>query len=239
MANGQLGTLGNGAQLATPFPPNLDTTKDRQYWTISTSTVGVTTPPNWDRYSAWGIEKGFTSASPSDLQPNKILAIPYWFNRTGTINKILGYFSTALAAPSKMVFALYGNILDGTVWPGAKLAQSSEVTLDSGGSGTVIAWTADYQVTAGTLLWLAVSVGPTNVMQYAGKGAAASEFPCLMGNSNLGAQPLGSLDAGISSVDSAYNAIAPTTFPTTNPVLFHGLGTSDPMPIFTYRFVKS
>ena len=46
-------------------------------------------------------------------------------------------------------------------------------------------------------------------------------------------------NAGIKSVDSTYSAIAPATFPLVNPALFLGLGTSDAIPIYAFRFIKS
>ncbi len=192
----------------------------------------------------WGPTHGITPTGAGNIAPNKIQAIPCWINRTGTIDKIIGMFSSAIGNPVNVVMSLYGNNIDGEIWPGLKVAQSSEVVLDSAGSSTVIQWTVGYQVQAGTLLWLAVSVGG-NALSIVGTSASANDFPGLMGSNSIGtagAPPAGwdsSPCAAIKTVDSAYNATAPSPFPVTNPVLFVGVPGGSGIPVYSYRFVKA
>lgn len=216
---------------------------DRRYYVVGTSVPGKTTPPDWDRYNVWGLEKGYGSTAADGLAPDKMQAIPCWFNRTGTINKIIGMFSTNAGFPATFLFAIYANYADGMVWPGAKLAQMAAITIDSVGSSQVVQWTADLPVKAGDLLWLATSVGGSTVFNV-GRSAPATDFPCIMGSVTFGTAgaPPGGFDptpcAAIKSVDSVYNSVAPAIFPVTNPVLALGTAVAtDSLPLHAFRFV--
>ena len=245
MANGQLGVQGPGAQLATSPPPALDTTKDRQYWAgPQLSNLGGTTPPSWARAQIWGVNGAFALTSANSLVKDKIQACPFWFNRAGTITHISTQVSTTVGNPAKFVFGLYGNIVDGNVWPGALIAQSSEISLDTAGSSLFITWSVGQQVAAGTLLWLAVTAGTNNVGFTFG-GIDCGSMPGLVGTSAMydaSGVPSGS-SAFCSAVRAAapYSSTLPTPFPVTTPEVFAtgaggGLGT---YPVFIYRFVKS
>lgn len=245
MPNGQLGIQGPGAQLATAPPPAQDTTKDRQYWAgPQSSNLGATTPPSWARGIIWGVNGAFTPTSTNSQPPDKMQACPMWFNRAGTITHITGMFNTTIGNPSKVVFGLYGNILDGQVWPGALLAQSSETSLNTAGSPAVVTWAAGYQVTAGTLLWLATSVG-TNSLGFTGGGIDCGAMPGLMGTSALydasGVLSGSNTLCSAIRVASTYSQILPTPFPVTTPELFSTGAASGfgQYPIFVFRFVKS
>lgn len=241
---GQLGVPRFSTQLATEPPPAADTTKDRQYWSPSLSVAGASTPPNWDRYQLWGMLGSYQQAAPTPLPANKILAIPMWINRAGTIDKVVLDLATAFGAPSKFVVGLYGNNLDGEVYPGLKLAQSSETTLDSGGSSAIVTWTAGYQVAAGTLLWLVVSVGQASLSFLT--GANCSFFPGMMGTRAVGGTFSGSADdfdpiSGFRET-LTYSATLPATFPLAGAIDLFGTasgGGLNILPTFAFRFAKS
>lgn len=245
MANGQLGVQGPGAQLATSPPPALDTTKDRQYWSgPQVSNLGATTPPSWARGQVWGVNNAFTPGSVNQQVKDKIQACPYWFNRAGTITHISTQVSTGAGNPAKFLFGLYGNILDGSVWPGSLLAQSSEISLDTVGSGLFITWNVNYLVAAGTMLWLATTSGTNNV-NFTFGGIDCGAMAGLVGTTALydaSGVPSGSSNlCSAVRVASTYSATLPSTFPLTTPEVFAvgaggGLGQ---YPIIIYRFVKS
>lgn len=243
MANGQLGVIGNNVQLATGLVPSASVTKDRQYYGPMVSTPGTSTPPNWDSYMDWGVVQGFALAGASGLVKDRLTAIPAWFSRSGTINKINFLCHTNIGAPAKLVLAIYGQNLDGEMYPGLRLAQSTEITVDTGGGGSaLVTWTADYHVNAGTLLWLVISVGDNNISPDV--GVPCTNMPGLMGTVGIGGVTFNSatdwdLACGI-RIASTYAPVAPSPFPLTSPFLY---GANQPagltiMPVLGYRYVK-
>ena len=241
MANGQLGVIGNNVQLATGQVPGADTTKDRQYWGPMVSVAGVSTPPNWDRYLLWGVNQGFALAGASGMVKDRLIAIPCWFSRAGTINKVNTLAHTAIGAAATMVMALYGQNLDGEMYPGLKLVQSTEFAINTAGSSAVLTWTADYHVAAGTLLWLVITVGANTVSP--DLGVPCTNMPGLLGTAGIGGAFASSTDwdpaCGI-RIASSYSSTAPSPFPLTSPVLYGANQSAGLtiMPLFGYRFVK-
>ncbi len=210
---------------------------DRNTFVIGAGVVGNTNPPDWDVYNMWGLEKGFSPTAPNGRQPNKIMAIPCWFNRSGTITNIINSFVAGdFGVDSHFVLGLYANIAAGLIWPGDLIVQSTEFTLPGANSNNVINWAANHVVIAGTLLWLAMSSKET--IGVTSPGASGAEWPGLMGSrvtpvaiSSWSSIPF----VGIDSVDSAYSTTMPTPFPLTNPNLFLGQGGGSGVPVFGFR----
>jgi len=241
VGNGQLGVVGNAVQLATGMPPNNDSTKDIEFWKIGLSTPANASPPNWDRWRAWGII-GSGSALSAGFPDQTLIATPQIFNRTGTIDKFSTYVS--VAGTIKIVLGLYGNNLDGEVFPGIKLAQSTEVTLTN--VDVTLQWTAGYQVLAGQMLWLGMSwaQSPTGTLTIA--STSASQYGTgLIGSVAIGGDVSSSfakspIQQSTMIETNAYSATMPATFPLGGSFTFAPTTTpTTDMPMFIYRFVKS
>lgn len=217
MGNGQLGTLNEGAQIGTGPVATPDTTKDRAFYNIAASAAGGTTPPNWDRYSIWGVDASYAIQGASVIQPNRIFVIPQRFNRTGIIRTITTLMESA--APARMTWGLYANVLDGECYPGIRVAQSSEFPVDTSGSATLFTWNPGYQVAAGTLLHFCVAVTDANITPDVGTG-------CQYANGQFGTLGIGGAFASAADFDmisaikvTATYGSAPNMLPATFPVV--------------------
>jgi len=239
----QLGTLNVGAQLATDQTQSFETT-DRSYFGVSSSTANNANPPDWDRYQLWGVQQGYSSASPSAIAPNRILSVPHWFNRTGRIKTITTLVSSVAA--SKCVLGIYGNSANGRVYPDVRLYQSSEVTVNSGGSSIGLTVSPDLLVSAGTLLHLAIAVGGNNLSMLVGTNCVSMEG--LYGTSGFGGAFASASDFDLICglrVTATYGTtpnFLPVAFPTTGTIAGFGVNQSAGltiMPVFGVRFAKN
>lgn len=244
MAN-QLGTINVGAQLATEQVTESSTT-DRSYFGLSSSTAAQTAAPDWDRYQLWGVQNGYPTASASAIPANRIITIPHWFNRTGRIKTITTLVSSAIGNPSVCVLGIFGNSLDGRVYPGSRLYQSSEIAVNSGGASVAIIASPDYLVSAGTLLHFAIAVGTANLSPLVGVGCAAMEG--LYGTKGVGGAFASASDFDLVCglrVTATYGTtpnFLPATFPTTGTIAEFGANQAaglTNMPVFAFRFVKN
>lgn len=243
MANGQLGAGNEGIQLATTPVSSGGATKDRQYFGPMVSIAGETNPPSWDRYLLWGITQDYSIVGASAFVPNRLLAIPMWFSRTGRIKTVNNLVSTNIGFPATYVLGIYNNKIDGGTYPGNLLVQSTEFALNTGGSATPLNWNPDLPVTAGSLLWLVASAGGNNVLPSVGIDCA--DMPGLMGTAGKGGAFASATDWDLICgfrVSSTYGAALPSPFPVTG--TFGLYGHSQPaglttMPVFGVRYAKT
>lgn len=194
----------------------------------------------------WGILGGYNNAGAGTMAPNKILVIPHWFNRAGKIKTITTVLHTALGVSANLTFGLYGVNLDGQTFPGVRLYQSSEITLNTGGSSALVSVSPDYTVSPGTLLFLAIA-NAANVLPDLGVNTV--QMPGLIGTKSFG----GSFTATASNFDliSGFRIAAtygtgsarlPTQFPVVGALDEYGPQQSaglTVLPAFAFRFQKT
>lgn len=220
---------------------------DIEYWKISHSTAGKSTPPDWDRYRLWAQLGTGNSNSGEAIPDDQLWAEALYFNSQGTITDITTWMSLQVGTGVQL-YGLYTNAGDGLVFPGSLIAQSPEFTLASGLS--ITKWSPNLHVPAGTLLHLifANQRGDplTGILQTA-TAAAANVGNGLYGSSgigNSGSFP-GPSFSDFAAQQSAlalnhpYNAVLPANFPQVGTFTLCPSSTArGAMPSIAYRFVK-
>lgn len=243
----QLGTVREGAQLATGPVSAPDTTKDRNYWNISLSTPGVTIPPQWNKYSVWGAANSIVASTARPIGPDAILAIPHWFNRSGFLETITVYVSTSFGDVNTTL-GLYANNADGHVYPGIRVAQSTQVVVPGGSTGVKITWNVHHPIVAGSMFFLAIGAG-LDILSF-DFGSSCANFHGVMGTVGFDGDPGSGADTGFETVVGIETATVygsganrlPAIFPTADVISQYAPSSGNArgtLPCFAFRFAKT
>jgi hypothetical protein len=246
MGAAQLGTLNVGAELATGPTPSQSITKDRNFWNISLSSVGVSDPPQWNKYNVWGAANSIVASTARPIGPNAILTIPHWFNRTGFLETVTIYVTTG-GGDVNTTLGLYANNADGEVYPGIRVAQSTQIVVPGGSTGFKITWNPHHPIVAGSMFFLAIGVGLDQLSF--DFGSSCANFHGVMGTVGTEGDPGVGADTGFETVcgietTTVYGVGAnrlPAVFPVSDPIFQYAPSSGSArgtLPCFAFRFAK-